>query len=221
MRLAWNIDPAVVDLAVGLVHASDITIAPADTTLVDYCQACVAQVRTAEPEGGEERRQAVRKMLRAGGFKPSGRNKPAQEYLLRTAREEQQWPVILNAVDVLNATSLRSGLPISLLALERAGHSLLVRYGQPGEKFVFNQSGQELDLEGLITICRCDGQRTTPLGTPVKDSLIAKVVPGDRQVIACMYAPRSVVPPAVLARWSEELASGFQRWCAATVNVEH
>ncbi len=199
----------------GLVEASDVTIARSDAALTEYCQSWVARVTETEPEGGDERRQAVRRMLRAGGFKPSGRNKPAQEYLLRTAADAGQWPVILNAVDVLNVVSLRSGLPISLVALERAGSSLLVRYGQPGETFVFNQSGQELDVEGLLSICRYDGPRTIPLGTPVKDSQFAKVVVGDQHVLACIFAPPSAVSAEVLGHWSHELAEGLRRWCSA------
>ena len=109
------------------------------------------------------RRQAVRRMLRAGGFKPSGRNKPAQEYLLRTAAEAGQWPVILNAVDVLNVVSLRSGLPISLVALARAGtDAAAFATANRARQFVFNQSGQELDVEGLLSICRDEGSRTIP-----------------------------------------------------------
>ena len=99
---------------------------------------------------------------------------------------------------VLNVISLGSGLPISLLSLERAGSSLLVRYGTQDERFVFNASAQELDVEGLISICRYDGLRTIPIGTPVKDSQFAKVVVGDRHVLGCLYAARSAVSAAML-----------------------
>ncbi len=215
MTVQLTIDPTVVDLAVGLVEASDMTIAPPAAALTEYCQACVARVRESEPEGGGPRRQAVRSLLRAGGFKPSGRNKPAQEYLLRTAADAQQWPAILNAVDVLNVVSLRSGLPISLVALERAGMSLLIRYGAPEEAFIFNQAGQELDVAGLLSICRYDGGRTIPVGTPVKDSQFTKVMAADTQVLACIFAPRSAVPADTLRHWADVLAADFRSWCAA------
>src|SRR4029079_3798290 len=102
--------------------------------------------------GGEPRREAVRRKLRAGGFKPGRPNKPAQEYLLRTLTEGGSLPAILNVVDALNVISVQSGLPISLLAIERLGSQAIVRYGKPGEKFIFNRSGQELDVEGLICV---------------------------------------------------------------------
>src|ERR1700690_2654143 len=61
-------------------------------------------------------RTAVRDLLRAGGFKPAGRSKPASEYLHAAAAEER-FPRINAAVDACNAASLHSGLPISLIAL--------------------------------------------------------------------------------------------------------
>ncbi|MHB8968962.1 MAG: hypothetical protein ACYC3X_02675 [Pirellulaceae bacterium] len=215
MTCPLTIDSDVQDLAVGLVEAAGITIAPPDTALTEHCRSRVAHAVDVGPEGGDERRQAVRRMLRAGGFKPSGRNKPAQEYLARTAVDAGPWPVILNAVDVLNVISLSSGLPISLLSLERAGSALLVRYGAPCERFVFNASAQELDVEGLLSICRYEGLRTIPIGTPVKDSQFAKVVAGDQHVLACLYAPQSAVSAATLSHWSHELAAGLRTWCAA------
>ena len=110
------------------------------------------------------------------------------------------------------------------IAAQRAAHLAARRSNGPArhcsfatasqdETFVFNQSGQELDVEGLISICRYDGLRTIPLGTPVKDSQFAKVVVGDRHVWACLFAPRSAVSAAMLGRWSNELAEGFARWC--------
>ncbi len=210
-----TVDPSVADLALGLVEATEVTIAPAEPALTEYCRSWVTRIGQSQPEGGDDRRQAVRRLLRAGGFKPSGRNKPAQEYLLRTATDGSGWPVILNAVDVLNVVSLRSGLPISLIALDRAGQRLLVRYGRAGEQFVFNQAGQELDVTGLVSICRYEGERTIPIGTPVKDSQFAKVVPGDRHILACIFAPRPAVPVETLTSWSRELADQLRHWCHA------
>src|SRR5580658_9891691 len=57
-------------------------------------------------------RQAVRQLLRHGGFKPTGRSKPASEYLLKAVREGLLSSINL-AVDACNAASLHSGLPIS------------------------------------------------------------------------------------------------------------
>src|SRR5262245_6392507 len=53
-------------------------------------------------------REAVRVLLRQGGFKPTGRSKPASEYLLKAAREGTLSSINL-AVDACNVVSLHSG----------------------------------------------------------------------------------------------------------------
>src|SRR5881392_2583557 len=58
-------------------------------------------------------RTAVRDLLRKGGFKPTGRSKPASEYLLRAVGDGTLSSINL-AVDVCNVVSLHSGLPIDL-----------------------------------------------------------------------------------------------------------
>lgn len=60
-------------------------------------------------------RKAVRDLLREGGFKPSGRSKPASEYLAGVDSLGGINPV----VDACNAASLHSGLPISVVDLDR------------------------------------------------------------------------------------------------------
>src|SRR5437763_2915545 len=50
-------------------------------------------------------REAVRAMLRHGGFRPAGRSKPASEYLLKAAADGQL-QAINAAVDICNAVSL-------------------------------------------------------------------------------------------------------------------
>src|ERR1043166_8867784 len=61
-------------------------------------------------------REAVRALLRHGGFKPAGRSKPASEYLVR-AVSDGSLTSINAAVDVCNIVSLHSGLPISVTML--------------------------------------------------------------------------------------------------------
>src|SRR5437867_11170615 len=70
-------------------------------------------------------REAVRALLRHGGFKPTGRSKPASEYLLKAVREKLLAPINL-AVDACNVVSFHSGLPISVVDLDRAQEPLRV-----------------------------------------------------------------------------------------------
>ena len=149
-----TIESHVPGLTVALVEAQGVRIEAASAELRELCDRAAQAAARDALAGGDARRQAIRSLLRSGGFKPSGRNKPAQEYLLRTATEEGTLPSISNAVDLINLVSLQSGLPISLVSLDRLGVQLSLRVGVPGEKFVFNRTGQELDVEGLLVHLR-------------------------------------------------------------------
>jgi DNA/RNA-binding domain of Phe-tRNA-synthetase-like protein len=110
-------------------------------------------------------RQAVRDLLRHGGFKPTGRSKPASEYLIKAA-EENRLGSINVAVDACNAVSLHSGLPISVVDLDRAREPLRVGLAPAGASYVFNASGQSIDLGGLLCLFDTEG----PCGNAVKDA---------------------------------------------------
>ena len=94
-------------------------------------------------------RSAVRDVLRFGGYKPTGRGKPASEYLLRAATEGALGPINAS-VDACNAVSLHSGLPISVVDLDRSSPALRIEIAPAGTRYVFNQAGQEMDLGGLV-----------------------------------------------------------------------
>ncbi|MHC4136804.1 MAG: phenylalanine--tRNA ligase beta subunit-related protein [Planctomycetota bacterium] len=113
----------------------------------------------------EEVRKDVRDLLRHGGFKPTGRGKPASEYLVRAAGDGVLGSINL-VVDACNAVSLHSGLPISVVDTDRARPPFRIGLAPPGARYVFNAAGQEIDLAGLLCLCDADG----PCGNAVKDS---------------------------------------------------
>jgi DNA/RNA-binding domain of Phe-tRNA-synthetase-like protein len=113
----------------------------------------------------EELRLAVRDMLRHWGHKPAGRGKPASEYLVRAVDRGELNSINL-AVDVCNVVSLHSGFPIALVDLDRARPPFRVTPGAPEESYVFNVSGQEMSLKGLICLRDSEG----PCANPVKDA---------------------------------------------------
>jgi DNA/RNA-binding domain of Phe-tRNA-synthetase-like protein len=211
-----TIDSKVSGLALALVEAADVAIGEAGPDLRTYANEVAGRVRQTGLPGGEERRGAVRDLLRRGGFKPAGRSKPAQEYLWRVVSQGGLLPSISNAVDLINAISLDSGLPISLVSTADTRRHWIARYGLAGERFVFNRAGQELDVEGLICLCAGTGDSARPLATPVKDSMEAKVTPEHHQLLACLYIPASAVAPDEAQRWATQLAQGFRSWCGAT-----
>lgn len=122
------------------------------------------------PEIPSEVKKAVRSLLRFGGYKPSGRGRPASESLAK-ALEEGRFPTIHPVVDFFNLVSLESGFPISVLDGDKLNGETEFRLGLPGEAYIFNPSGQELKVEGLPVLCDWQG----PTGSPVKDAQRTKV----------------------------------------------
>lgn len=137
----------------------------ADCPAPDWLRELLALDAAAPLERSEACRKAVRDLLRHGGYKPTGRGKPASEYLVRAASEGDLSSINL-AVDACNAVSLHSGLPISVVDLDRAGESLRVGIAEPESAYVFNASGQEIRVGGLLCLHDARG----PCANAVKDA---------------------------------------------------
>lgn len=179
-------------LLAGICVATGISIHPSGEELAAKLQTLISKRKDEEfPPAAVK--DAVRGLLKTGGFKPSGRNKPASEYLAQAAREGR-FPAINNLVDVNNFVSLSSGLPISLLDADQLAGGLLLRYGRDNERYVFNAGGQEIDLSGLI--CACAQESDKPLGNPIKDSLTGKIKDATHSVVGIIYAPSSLADVA-------------------------
>ncbi len=127
-------------------------------------------------------REAVRRLLRHGGFKPTGRSKPASEYLIRAAGEGKLNPINL-AVDACNVTSLHSGLPISVVDLDRAKPPFRVEVAAAGASYVFNASGQVIDVEGLLCLADAEG----PCANAVKDAQRTKTTEQTTRTLSLVW----------------------------------
>ncbi len=139
------------------------------------------------PAPDDALRKAVRDALRGAGFRPSGRSKPASEYLVKAAAEGRLAP-ILPLVDACNAVSLASGLPASLVDLDRASPPLRIAAPAPKTRYVFNASGQEIDVGGLPCLWDADG----PCANAVKDAQRTKVTPQTTRALFVVWAPQGV-----------------------------
>ncbi len=131
-------------------------------------------------------RAAVRDVLRLTGFKPTGRSKPASEYL-RKAVGEGQLSSINWAVDACNAVSLHSGLPISVVDLDRLTAPLRVDVATEGTSYVFNASGQSIDVGGLLCLFDADG----PCANAVKDAQRVKTNEATRRTLSLIWGCRA------------------------------
>ena len=127
-------------------------------------------------------RADVRDLLRHGGYKPTGRGKPASEYLVRAATEGTLGSINL-VVDACNAASLHSGFPISVVDLDRAMAPFRIAVAPPGASYVFNASGQEIDLGGLLCLFDADG----PCANAVRDAQRTKTRAETRRALSVVW----------------------------------
>ena len=154
-------------------------------------------------------RAAIRELLRHGGFKPTGRSKPAPEYLARAAAEGQL-KSINPAVDVGNAVALHTGLPFSVLDVERLVPPLRVQLAPPGSRFVFNASGQEIDVGHLVVLQDGAG----PCANAVKDAQRTKTDASTTQTLTVVWGSRvlgGAIDEAV--GWAWELLARVSASC--------
>jgi DNA/RNA-binding domain of Phe-tRNA-synthetase-like protein len=146
-------------------------------------------------------RETIRALLRHGGFRPTGRSKPASEYLIKAASENRLASINL-AVDACNAVSLHSGLPISVVDLDRTSPPLSIQVAAEGANYVFNAAGQTIDLGGLL----CLGDAAGPCANAVKDAQRTKTHAGTTRTLSVIWS--SVLLPgrgAQAAAWYREL----------------
>lgn len=157
-------------------------------------------------------RAAVRQLLRHGGFRPTGRSKPASEYLIKAVTDGILSSINL-AVDACNAVSLHSGLPISVVDADRAREPFRVALAPPGATYVFNASGQSMDLGGLLCLFDADG----PCANGVKDAQRTKTAADTRCTVSVIWG--TVALPgrtAATAAWYRRL---LEQYGAVTEDV--
>jgi len=198
-----------------LVWAEGIASPRATTESPSFLSAVVDAAQAAGTEYVPANlRKRVRNMLRHGKYKPSGRGKPASEYLLQAALAGD-FPLVNPPVDVNNAISLESGLPGSIFDADLSGCDLLLRWGVPEESYIFNPTGQSIDLEDLLVICRRIAGAWIPCGNPVKDSMSTKTRSETRNVVAVLYSPTDEPIPALESRGAR-FAELLESHCGAS-----
>jgi len=147
----------------------------------------------------------VRDMLRFGGYKPTGRGKPASEYL-RQAVEKDRLSSINIPVDICNVVSLHSGLPISVIDLELASPPLKIGIAPENSQYVFNQTGQTIKLDGLLCLFDENG----PCANAVKDSQRTKTSSKTNKTLSIIWGTHSLPGyTTTVVQWYLKLLSEF------------
>lgn len=153
----------------------------------------------------EEVKSAIRDMMRQDGYKPTGRGKPASEYLMKAVSENRLGSINF-VVDVCNVVSLHSGIPISVVDLglceTATNDSLRVEVAPPESAYVFNATSQTIKLDGLL--CLFDDQG--PCANGVKDSQRTKTNSDTKEVVALFWGSKKLPDQALKAvNWFNEL----------------
>jgi len=79
--------------------------------------------------------------------------------------------------------SLHSGFPISVVDLDRARGPFHIATAPAGASYVFNASGQEIDLGGLVCLYDADG----PCANAVRDSQRTKTNAETRSTLSVIW----------------------------------
>ena len=156
--------------------------APLGSLAAPWLDALVADPTPALPPLAEGHAERVRALLRQGGFKPAGRNKPCSEYI-RTASAEGRFPRIDPVVDLTNLAVLHGRLPVSTVDLDRAVPPLRVGVAEPGASYVFNASGQVIDVSGLLCLHDAAG----PCANAVKDAQRTKTTAATTRTLTLVW----------------------------------
>jgi len=185
-----------------------VTVFPAPLGSLSASPELLNQLKLDAPaplQSSDSIRAAVRDLLRHGGFKPTGRSKPASEYLLRAASEGGLSSINV-AVDACNAVSLHSGLPISVIDLDLATEPFRVGIAPPGSTYVFNPSGQTIDVSGLL--CLFDAQG--PCANAVKDAQRTKTHSETRRTLSLVWGTTTLPGlAAATAAWYQQLLAPY------------
>jgi DNA/RNA-binding domain of Phe-tRNA-synthetase-like protein len=183
--------------AVAAEHPAPLGAGPSPAWLVDLLRnEAVAPLRIDAAV-----RAAGRELLRRGGFKPKGRNKPAAEYLQQAAAEGALGS-INPAVDAANAVSLHNGLALSVMDRDELREPLRVGIAGPGASYVFNPAGQVIELEGLLCLSDAAG----PCANAVKDAQRTKTGPATVHTLGLIWGTLALPGRTATAlAWYREL----------------
>ncbi len=185
------------DLALGGVWVRGTSVST-PAPLAAALTALIEERRADLPPELERRRKECRDVLRNGVYKPTGRGKPASEYLLRSAREGS-FPRINGVVDATNLVSLKTLMPISLWDVDRAAtRTFVFKLGAAGQSYVFNPAGHAMDLRDLVCGGTVKDGVWSPTVNPVKDGMTTKTNESTTEVAAAIYAPLPAIDDGTL-----------------------
>lgn len=190
-----------------VVLAAELPVALGELPTPDAVAAWLRPGAAAPMASSEALRTSVRDVLRQRGYRPTGRGKPSSEYLV-AAVAEGRLGAINAVVDIGNAVSLHSGMPISVVDRDLLVGTPRIAVPAMGTSYVFNASGQEIDVGGLPCLFDDIG----PCANAVKDAQRTKTTPSTRRVLVVVWGctPADSGRPMATGRWLESCLQGTQ-----------
>lgn len=211
-NIVFSLPPS--KLRVGILEAEGVEVAASPK---EYCEEICADIsHILEPNFiyPDQMKKGVRSILRNFGFHPSGRNRPASEFLVKDVTNRGGFNFINNVVDINNHISLKTFLPISVLDLDVTGHDLAIRLGMQDENYVFNKVGQTLSLKNLVVIAsRYEGIKA--FGSPIKDSQESKIFEKTKNIMVCIYTSANLTPIGELEKYLDNFAKKMVKYTKA------
>ncbi|GAB4279164.1 MAG: hypothetical protein Kow0029_22930 [Candidatus Rifleibacteriota bacterium] len=178
-------------LRLGFIEALNVKVRPSSEQYIAQINKEIAPMLNEDYIFPDQMQKGIRGLLKHFGFHPSGRNRPASEFLFKDLLNRKQFNSINNIVDINNHLSLKYNLPISSIDLDKSGYNLCLRIGLDDEEYVFNREGQVLSLKKLLIVAR-HGKDHSAVGSPVKDSQATKIFEDTKNIAAFIYTSANI-----------------------------
>ena len=200
-------------LRVGFLEAFNIKVKPSSEKYQQKISSDINEMLKPGYTYPDNMQKGIRSLLKTFGFHPSGRSRPASEYLFKDLTNRGGFNYINNIVDINNHISLKYKLPISVFDLDKSGNQLCLRVGNDTEEYVFNKEGQILTLKKLLLVAKTGAEA---IGTPVKDSQATKVFEPTNKIAFFVYSSSNITPKEEMTKILEEIGKYLQEEAGAT-----
>ena len=200
-------------LRVGILEASTITVKQSSDQYKALIEEQVNPFTAQNYVYPDKMQKGVRSLLKTWGFHPSGRSRPASEYLFKDLQNRGNFNYINNIVDINNHISLMTNLPISVFDTAKSGYDLCLRVGGDDEEYVFNKEGQILSLKKLLVVAKQSGE---PIGSPVKDCQATKVFEPTKDIVFVVYTSSNLTSVDEMNKILEDMAKYLKQEAGAS-----
>ncbi|MBF0406638.1 MAG: hypothetical protein HQM10_04745 [Candidatus Riflebacteria bacterium] len=197
-KITFSLPPG--PLQIGVLEADGVKIRQSSEKYLSKIKSDIAHILQPGWVYPDAIQKGIRSLLKTYGFHPSGRNRPASEFLAKDLQARGEFKPINNVVDINNHVSMLSFLPISVIDRAKDTEDIILRTGTEAEEYVFNKEGQVLSLKNLLVLARNSGNHL-PVGSPVKDSQETKVFEDTRNILVVIYSSCRLISSEKLSEY--------------------